>query len=218
MWNFITVRQTSGKRMVFHSGKWKFVGKKHNMTYDFLIHTFSDMTYSWPDQITPGSGKLLASGLPMSKTWRLRFEVLFKTDDRVTHRTIFHGTDGKGFSHTRCGGRLPGIWTKASAYPDLRHDFCWRLSRLKLYRLERTLYTGIIVKVAPKKSIFFYWRRLYDLYHFWICRFLKSGQGSIPAVASMATQIIVFKPARQCNITHGLVSLKYRNPCWPLNC
>ena len=124
MWNFITERQTSGKRMVFHSGKWKFVGKKHNMTYDFLIHTFSDMTHSWPDQITPGSGKLLASGLPMSKTWRLRFEVLFKTDDRVTHRTIFHGTDGKGFSHTRCGGRLPGIWTKASAYPDLRHDFC----------------------------------------------------------------------------------------------
>ena len=81
----------------------------------------SDVTYSWPDKITPESGKRLpnAIGLPMSKTYRLRFEILFRPDDRSSHRTIFQGTDGGSFSSVRCGGRLPGIWTKAAKFPDL---------------------------------------------------------------------------------------------------
>ena len=53
----------------------------------------------------------------MSKTWRLRMEVFFRLDNRVSHRTIFHGTDGGSFGHTRCGGRLPGIWTEHMAPP-----------------------------------------------------------------------------------------------------
>ena len=58
----------------------------------------------------------------MSKTWRLRMEVFFRTDDRVSHRTIFQGTDGGSFTHTRCGGRLPSIWTSSIA-PPIRLGF-----------------------------------------------------------------------------------------------
>ena len=53
----------------------------------------------------------------MSKTWRLGMEVFFRPDNRVSHRSIFQGTDGGSFSHTRCGGRLPGIWTRSIAPP-----------------------------------------------------------------------------------------------------
>ena len=106
--------------------------------------TFLGVKYSWSEQITPESGKLLGSdggvlgkedggllaeGLPMSKTWRLRMEVLFRPDNRVSHRTIFQGTDGGSFSHTRCGGRLPGIWT-VNAAPPISSGFY--VSALKL--------------------------------------------------------------------------------------
>ena len=101
--------------------------------------TFLGVKYIWPEQITPESGKLLGSdggvlaeGLPMSKTWRLRMEVFFRPDDRVSHRTIFHGTDGGSFTHTRCGGRLPGIWTRHVAPPISSGFYFSTLKRLFL--------------------------------------------------------------------------------------
>lgn len=83
---------------------------------------FSGIRQSWPDKITPESGKLLAQGLPMSKTWRLRLEIFFRPDSTVSHRSIFHVTDGGGFSATRCGGRLPALWTSSKA-PPIRPGF-----------------------------------------------------------------------------------------------
>ena len=116
--------QSSGQRMVYHNGKWNFSGEIREIIILKRIGTFSGVKYSWPEQITPESGKLLGSdggilaeGLPMSKTWRLRLEAFFRPDNRVSHRTIFHGTDGGSFGHTRCGGRLPGIWTRNVAPP-----------------------------------------------------------------------------------------------------
>ena len=53
----------------------------------------------------------------MSKTWRLRFEVLFYPDSSTAHRTIFHITDGGKYGSKRCGGRIPGVWTENAAPP-----------------------------------------------------------------------------------------------------
>ena len=65
----------------------------------------------------PKSGHHLAKGIPMSKTWRLRFEVLFYPDSSTAHRTIFHITDGGKYGSKRCGGRIPGVWTENTAPP-----------------------------------------------------------------------------------------------------
>ena len=68
----------------------------------------------------------------MSKTWRLRMEVFFRLDNRVSHRTIFHGTDGGSFGHTRCGGRLPGIWTRNGA-PPISYGFFFSAFKLVFF-------------------------------------------------------------------------------------
>ena len=78
--------QSSGQRMVFHNGKWKFSGEIREIIISFENNwNVLGVKYSWPEQITPESGKLLGSdgrvlaqGLPMSKTWRLRMEVFFR--------------------------------------------------------------------------------------------------------------------------------------------
>ena len=138
--------------------------------------------YSWPEQITPESGKLLGSdarvlaqGLPMSKTWRLRMEAFFRPDNRVSHRTIFHGTDGGSFGHTRCGGRLPGIWTRNVAPPI---SYCFYFSAFKI--------------------LFFLFRKISKIF------------GTIEDFLSVAvwtlTRIIV-KPVHKLISTNGLVSV-----------
>ena len=113
--------QSAGKRMVFHNGKWKFKGLNHffvNITVLCIIITvFSDITFSWPDKTTPESGKILATGLPMATTYKIRFEVLFRPDDSTHYRSIFHVTDGGKFGSSRCGGRIPGVWARNAAPP-----------------------------------------------------------------------------------------------------
>ena len=136
--------QSSGQRMVFHNGKWKFSGEIREIIISFENNwNVLGVKYSWPEQITPESGKLLGSdgrvlaqGLPMSKTWRLQMEALFRPDNRVSHRTIFHGTDGGSFGHTRCGGRLPGIWTRNAA-PPISYGFYFSAFKLLFFLFRK---------------------------------------------------------------------------------
>ena len=92
---------------------------------------FWDITYKWPDKITPENGKLLATGLPMSKTYKLRFEVLFRPDDSSHYRSIFHVTDGGKHGNTRCGGRIPGIWAR-NTDPPIRSGLFLKLNYIKI--------------------------------------------------------------------------------------
>ena len=96
---------------------------------------FLDINFKWPDKITPENGKLLVTGLPMSKTYKLRFEVLFRPDDSSHYRSVFHVTDGGKHGHTRCGGRIPGIWARNAA-PPIRSGLFLELNYINISCLK----------------------------------------------------------------------------------
>ena len=88
-------------------------------------------TLTWNDSIQVEENQLLAGGLQMNTTFRLRFEVFLRSTGPNTWRSVFFANDGPTITRHnnntsivyQCGQRLPVVFLAPQAYYAQRSGF-----------------------------------------------------------------------------------------------
>ena len=76
-------------------------------------------TFTWSDTIPVEENQLLAAGLLMNRTFRLRFEVFLRSTGSTLWRSIFFANNGPTITspfNNECGQRLVTVYMAPEAY------------------------------------------------------------------------------------------------------